>query len=182
MEWTHSILSKQRFVVQFCSRCLIAQISKSGRRGKQEASNSHHSLFTTTGQPHGEERNCFQDKDLRLAANDFAWRANRRVRCRSPSLEKTVPIEQDSGLEAVVPHGSAYMDGECIFTLTNPRNNMCWLFYYAISFVLSQPARTTTVIVLKLYNEIPLRDVIFPLVRFFFTESRRRLGFESTKA
>ena len=60
--------------------------------------------------------------------------------------------------------------------------NVFWLFYTAIPFVLSQCVRIATVVVLKLYDKIPLRDAVFPLIQFMFQESRRLLGFSDAIA
>ena len=58
--------------------------------------------------------------------------------------------------------------------------NVFWLFYTAIPFILSQLVRIVTVVVMKVYDKVPLRDVVFPLVQFMFQESKRFLGFSET--
>lgn len=55
------------------------------------------------------------------------------------------------------------------------------LFYYAVSFVLSHITRIITVKAMKLCDKIPLRDAVYPLIRLFFTKSRRFLGFDSKR-
>ena len=64
---------------------------------------------------------------------------------------------------------------------TNLYGNVFWLFYVAIPFVLTQLVRIVTIVAMKMYDKIPLRDVVFPLIQFFFNESRRLLGFGTTQ-
>lgn len=63
------------------------------------------------------------------------------------------------------------MDGLGNAATTNSGGSAFWMFYYALPFVLSQIARDITVVAMKMYNKIPLRDVVYPLIQFFFTNS-----------
>lgn len=62
---------------------------------------------------------------------------------------------------------------------TSSGEDAIWLFFYAFCFVLSQRARIVTVVVMKMYDKIPSRAVVYPLIQFSFTESKPLFGLDS---
>ncbi len=56
----------------------------------------------------------------------------------------------------------------------NPVSNVWfWLFYHALPFILKQVMRIITVCCLKLYDKVPLKSMITPLLEFVLRESQK---------
>jgi len=57
---------------------------------------------------------------------------------------------------------------------SNPISNIWfWLFYHAIPFVLKHLIRIVTVCCLKLYEKVPLMNMITPLLEFVMVETQK---------
>jgi len=59
----------------------------------------------------------------------------------------------------------------------NSNNNLFWFFYTALPFITNHLIRIVVVCAMKMYDVVPLKSLVMPLLQFVFTASQKLLGF-----